>query len=140
MKALLGWCRTDANVAATKNLAWYIPNSVLYNLTFTGWAKVIPRCQHCLTHLTTVPIASPPSQICKGNKDTNRTVICQSMGHPEFNQVWCRSQRCKYQHLCNLCSLPHPAQVCPMHGRGQWDRSHPSSPCQGQEILKVPMA
>ena len=35
--------------AATKNLVWSIPDSALYNKAFTGRAKAIPRCQHCLS-------------------------------------------------------------------------------------------
>ena len=132
--------------AATRNLVWFIPNSALYNEAFTGQTKAIPRCQHCLSEKHTLNNCPDCPLDMQRNTDTNRTVIHRSAGNPHpsiasyFNQVRCRSRRCKYQHLCNLCSLLHPAQVCLMYGRGQQDRSCPSSPCRGREIPKVPMA
>ena len=124
--------------AATKNLVWSIPDSALYNEAFTGRAKAIPCCQHCLSENHTLSDCPDcPLDIQREHRhqqDRNLQVrggfsseYCQL-----FNQIQCRSRR--YQHLCNLCSLPHPAQVCPMRGRGQRDQSHPSSPRRGREI------
>ena len=37
-----------------------------------------------------------------------RQDICQN-----FNQIRCRSRKCKYHHTCNICQLPHPEVDCP---------------------------
>ena len=36
------------DMLARKDLNWLTPNARLYNEAFTGRAKLIPRCQHCL--------------------------------------------------------------------------------------------
>jgi len=37
------------DMLAKKDLNWSVPNSRLYNEAFTGRARSIPRCQHCLS-------------------------------------------------------------------------------------------
>ena len=37
------------DMLARKDLNWSIPNTRFYNETFTGRAKIIPRCSHCLS-------------------------------------------------------------------------------------------
>ena len=132
--------------AATKNLVWSIPDSALYNEAFTGRAKAIPHCQHCLSENHTLsdcpdcPLDMQREHRHQQDRNLQIRGGFSSQYCQLFNQIRCRSRRCKYQHLCNLCSLPHPAQVCPMRGRGQRDRSRPSSPRRGRDIPKVPMA
>lgn len=113
--------------AATKNLVWSIPESGLHNEAFTGRAKAIPCCQHCLSEnhtLSDCPDCPLDTQREHRHQRDRNSQVCGGFS-PEyfqlFNQVRCRSRRCKYQHLCNLCSLPHQAQICSMCGRGQWD-------------------
>ena len=131
---------------ATKNLTWSIPDSALYNEAFTGRAKAIPCCQHWLSENHTLNDCPnyPPDVQREHRHQQDRTPQVHRGSSPEycqlFNQVQCRSRKCKYQHLYNLCSIPHPAQVCPMYGRGQRERSRPSSPCLGREVPRVPMA
>ncbi len=132
--------------AATKSLAWGTPDSALYNEAFTGRARAIPRCNHCLSEnhgVTQCPdIPLEPSGGARGlyipdpsPRTGSSDEYCQL-----FNQVRCRSRRCKYQHLCNLCSLPHPAQACPTRTRGERVRFNPMAARRGRELLRVPLA
>lgn len=49
------------DMLARKDLNWSTPNPRLYSEAFTGRAKIIPRCQHCLSedHSTTLCPLNP---------------------------------------------------------------------------------
>ena len=125
-------------VAAQHSLNWSVVDSALYQQTFTGRALRIQRCTQCFSeHHTssecpdnpsasqsfTVIAPTQPQQTAlraTGRNDIHPRNdrkqwqdICQN-----FNQVKCRSRRCKYLHVCNLCQLPHPEVVCPTAATG----------------------
>lgn len=112
--------------AVMKNLVWSTPDSALYNEAFTGRARAIPRCEYCLSENHTVADCPDCPRDLLGCGHSSHG----SPGQPHvsheicrlFNQVRCRSRRCKYQHLCSTCSLSHPAMVYPSHGRGNRPR------------------
>ena len=127
--------------ALTKDLNWSKQHTDLYNEAFTGRARSIPRCGHCLSENHSVadcpdspqgvtpPSAQPPRQAnprtFSSPQQTRPAPPAASGTSAEycrlFNQIRCRSRRCRYLHLCSGCSLPHPEQVCP--DRGRRDRS-----------------
>ncbi len=136
--------------ALTKDLDWSIQHTALYNEAFTGRARTIPRCGQCLSENHALaecpdlpqgppanqqqPSARPPDAPSSSTPGPSQcrppppssTEYCRL-----FNQIRCRSRRCRYVHLCTGCSLPHQEQVCPNRGRrDQRDRSPPqlSSP------------
>ena len=128
--------------ALTKDLNWSVQCTSLYNEAFTGRARTIPRCGHCLSenhsqaNCPDLPQGQPAPQRQAPMLHTDpQTSPAQRPRIPAppaptsasycrlFNQVLCRSRRCRFQHLCNLCSLPHPEQVCP--DRSKRDRSPP---------------
>ena len=105
--------------AATKCLQWSVIDFSLYNETFTGRAKPMPRCKYCLSehHIASdcsfAPDPSPPasrlSQISSSSR-SSRTQICQLFNSKNGNQ--CRFRPCKYLHICSGCQEPHPASSC----------------------------
>ena len=114
--------------AATKSLNWGKIDSALYNESFTGRARSIPRCHLCLSdnHLeaycpdrviasqsgaqgfTSWAPQSGPFPRSESSARAPLSEICQL-----FNRVRCKSTRCKRRHICNQCKLPHPEIVCP---------------------------
>ena len=64
------WASYDAayrrQAANNRSLDWAIPDPALYNEAFTGRARVIPRCQFCLSD-------SHSSHDCTFDPDTTRT-------------------------------------------------------------------
>ena len=124
--------------ALARDLNWSVQCTALYNEAFTGRPRTIPRCGHCLSEnhsqadCPDLPQGQPPlgRQAAVRRSEPQASATQQSpaptlTGYCRlFNRVLCRSRRCKYQHLCNLCSLPHPEQVCPTRGRR--DRSPPT--------------
>ena len=123
--------------ALTKDLNWAVQCTALYNEAFTGRARTIPRCSHCLsenhsvsdcpdlpqgpvthTHLAPMqPSRPPPNTATTRAYPAAPNTTAVSEYRRLFNQIRCRSRRCRYTHLCNICSLPHPAQVCPTRAR-----------------------
>ena len=117
---------------ACKDLNWSVPNSRLYNEAFTGPARMMPRCQHCLSedhgstgcpqHPNPVLVGwfQPPTPFSISNQQqglasvttplprTQMAEICRS-----FNAGQCRFAKCRYTHSCADCSGPHPALNCP---------------------------
>ena len=119
---------------ARKDLNWSVPNSRLYNEAFTGRARLVPRCQYCLSedHGSTscpqhpnpmfigwlqppgsAPYGFPqpgPSNFSSMPPTTRAggTEICRN-----FNAGRCRAHRCRFVHLCAECSGQHPALSCP---------------------------
>ena len=120
---------------ACKALNWSWVDTALYQQTFTGRARRIQRCTHCFSeyhHFNDCPDnTAPPTLMFLAQELPTQTTqpppqprrqepphrdvptweqrqdICQN-----FNQVCCRSQRCRYLHICNNCQLTHPEVVC----------------------------
>ena len=118
-----------------KDLNWSIPKIRLYNEAFTGRAKSIPRCPHCLAddhigvHCPHNP--NPPlfgwvqgatqthfqTQQLASQKSPTTQEVCRT-----YNANRCRYSRCRYRHICSDCGAGHPALNCPQRqstsGRG----------------------
>ena len=140
--------------AVTKDLNWAVQHTALYNEAFTGRARTIPRCGHCLSenhgvadcpdlpqappshqhHASTLSSGTPSTAAAPRTRPVTPTVSTEYCRL--FNQVKCRSRKCRYLHLCSNCSLPHPEQVCP--NRGRRDRSPP--PHSREPARRPPMA
>ena len=118
---------------ARKDLNWSIPNSRLYNEAFTGRAKMMQRCQYCLSedHGSTgcpqhpnpmilgwfqptgaLPQPSALTSVAPSLPSTSArppgTEICRN-----FNAGRCNFSRCRYSHVCVDCAGPHSALSCP---------------------------
>ena len=134
------------DMLARKDLNWSTPNTRLYNEAFTGRAKIIPRCPHCLSE-DHVAASCPhsPNPLLVGWVPDPRSHAPQghySMAAPQgtstqrevcrnFNDNRCRFARCRFQHVCQDCGGPHPAGFCPRRagptGVGQPSRGRPPS-------------
>ncbi len=115
LASLCGW-----SVFLCMLLYWRNASRVrLYNEAFTGRARAIPRCSHCLAddHMaSSCPsnLALPPAGMTpspwKDQSAAPGTVpeICRN-----FNEERCKKSFCKYQHLCLSCHDSHPWLSCP---------------------------
>lgn len=108
---------------ARRDLNWATLDSRLYNEAFTGRARAIARCQHCLseTHVSVNCPANPnpgmyqpPTEFANASSAPgarsvagNQQEICRS-----FNEGRCRFLRCKYLHICRECFHAHPWIAC----------------------------
>ena len=125
------------DMLARKDLNWSMPNPRLYNEAFTGRAKSIPRCPHCLgdDHVgsncplnpspvvvgwfqdssPTTPLTTPSSPFTQGQPRSGGTrgELCRN-----FNENRCRFTRCRFQHTCSVCLGLHPAVLCPQNTIG----------------------
>ena len=116
---------------------------------FTGRARIIPRCSHCLSEIHSVancpdlpqgPLPTPQqtsirpakwlssTSVQRGSLTVPATPAVSSEYCCLFNQIQCRSRCCRYTHLCSTCSLPHPAKVCPSRGKQDWSPPLASQP------------
>ena len=121
---------------ARKDLNWSTPNSRLYNEAFTGRARMIPRCQHCLSedHTSagcphhpnpmvvgwlqppgTLQVSPQPSANLTTPAPASRTTakplaqeVCRN-----YNNGRCRFTRCRFAHTCSDCAGSHAAVHCP---------------------------
>jgi len=113
---------------ARKDLNWSAPDSRLYNEAFTGRARAIARCNHCLQDDHTTPqcplnpnyqaIALPwvPDQTpwpisslsLNRAQQPGRSSICR-----RWNEGHCKFTWCKYRHECLGCGGNHMAIECP---------------------------
>ena len=114
---------------ARKDLNWSIPNIRLYNEAFTGRARTLSRCPHCLSEEHTAAVCpynpTPPvlgwlqephqlvttparSQSAAPNKGAGGQEICRN-----FNRERCYLSRCRFLHCCLECYGPHPSARCP---------------------------
>ena len=135
------------DMLARKDLNWSTPNARLFNEAFTGRAKAVPRCPHCLcedhaahqcphnpqplvlgwypdprqgiAQLATAVVQQPRAL-------ASRTEVCRN-----YNMGRCRYSRCRYQHMCSECSGPHPVVSCP---RGSSD----GMPYRGRPATTTP--
>ena len=96
----LAWVAYDRQyrreALARKDLNWSATNSRLYNEAFTGRAKAIPRCCHCLSdshttaHCTLDATLGTPTQV-HPNAGSSSGEICRS-----YNAGRCQHVRCRY--------------------------------------------
>ena len=132
------WASYDAayrrQAANNRSLDWAIPDLALYNEAFTGRARVIPRCQFCLSdsHSSHDCIFGPEDfrhyqnrQLSprRGAVRTHTAQICRLFNQPGGSQ--CRFKQCRYAHLCARCNQPHPVSEC---DRRQSHRPRSTSP------------
>lgn len=130
---------------AQKNLDWSVPNARLYNEAFTGRARSVPRCAHCLQedHITQACPRNP-------NRPWFGWVQDPYTGYPlgqrppssrppqsleccrRYNDGRCKQTMtsCRYVHKCLECGGPHPHLHCPRSGQKSSNR--PRSPIQLQ--------
>lgn len=130
-----------------QDLNWSACNARLYSEAFTGRAKLIPRCQHCLSeahasdscpmdpnppivYQTTAKLiptthSNAPQQGQPGRSRAPDKVaeICRN-----YNWNRCRRPHCRYLHICSECYYPHPYALCPRNSgratpKGQRSRS-----------------
>ncbi|KAL5518219.1 hypothetical protein EMCRGX_G003910 [Ephydatia muelleri] len=110
------WAYQASIVRAARNyegLAWVAYDRQLYNEAFTGRAKAIPRCRHCLSdshttaHCILDATLGTPTQV-HPNAGSSSSEICRS-----YNAGRCQYVRCRYRHVCQECSYPHPWIQCP---------------------------
>ena len=131
---------------ACKDLNWSVLDARLYE-AFTGRAKSIPRCSHCLSedHTAAVCQFNPKLPIMGWLQDPSQffastALLTQLQG--SGRRVTCRnynSERCylsgfRFSHTCSECQSPHPATRCPQstasHGRppaGPEPRTRPAN-------------
>ena len=150
---------------ARKDLNWSTPNARLYNEAFTGRAKAIPRCQHCLCedHASAVcpqnphlPYVGwiPAPYLANPVQPTPTTSLLATAPQPgpslgasvrneicrNFNENRCRFTRCRYLHICTDCHAPHPASMCPRralpHMAGTPSKGRP--PHKSRQALAAP--
>ena len=109
---------------AKKDLNWSQPNTRLYNEAFTGRAKNIPRCPHCLgedhaapscPHNPNPPMVGwiPDPRQFSALQGQPKTLTSSREVCRNYNENRCRFARCRYLHTCQLCSGPHPMMLCP---------------------------
>ena len=101
---------------AREDLNWSVLDSRLYNEAFTGRARAIPRCPHCLCddHTASACPRNPTGAIAVTAPSTSTqypvqgTQICRN-----YYEGRCRKPQCRYQHLCLSCNESHPYMSCP---------------------------
>ena len=106
---------------ARKDLNWSVPNSRLYNEAFTGRAKLMQRCQHCLSedygstgcpqHPNPMlvgwfhpPVSLPQPSGLAGAAPTPPSTSTKAPGAEvcrNFNAGRCRFSRCRFVHSCS---------------------------------------
>ena len=114
---------------ARKDLNGSVTNSRLYNETFTGRARAIPRCSYCgqddhgessrqhnpsrplfglLTNWAAFPgYPLPAQQQIPQRQQTPSMEICR-----KYNKGRCRKVACTFRHACLRCSGQHPQMEC----------------------------
>ena len=102
---------------ARHDLNWSACNARLYNEVFTGRAKAILRCQHCLSEAhgslacpanpDPMPLWQALPRMPPSDGQGRRPEICRN-----YNEGKCKLQKCKYAHICKECYYPHPWVAC----------------------------
>ena len=130
-----GWITYDVSyrhsAANTKSLDWDKLDSDLYNETFTGRAKAIPRCAHCSSELHTTsqcPQGPATPSMYQPPPMTSRVFIhdipvCFDFNHESGNK--CKFKWCKFAHICINCRGRHPKSNCPQVSQGRKSRKAP---------------
>ncbi len=136
------WASYDAcyhrQAANRRSLDWSTVDASLYSQAFTGRARIIPRCIHCLRdshtsrHCAYAPpttsdnVAHPPlragGQAPPRGQSSTPIEVCRLFNKPGGNQ--CRFRACKYAHICSKCGKgPHLASECGRERIGPRSRS-----------------
>ena len=125
-----GWITYDScyrqKAANIKSLEWGKVDFNLYNETFIGRAKALPRCAHCSSelHSSTACPDVPNSADTRPGGPPRKTrhmtehsgSVCGLFDSRRGNQCTYASY-CKFPHLCAICSGRHPQTRCP-HSKG----------------------
>lgn len=112
-----------------RDLNWSALDSRLYSEAFTGRAKAVLRCRHCLGegHTSAACPASPfsPDQSRAGAapKYPESKEPCR-----KYNEGRCTYPYCKYRHVCKECSMSHPWISCYRNPSAPQFRHRPRSP------------
>ena len=116
-----GWVTYDScyrrKAAFTRSLDWGEVDFSLYNETFAGRAKNIPRCRHCLSELhssSSCNYAPEPSRVTSPSpRQPTRSArpTCQLFNTRNGNR--CTFSPCKFAHICSECQGSHPRSSCP---------------------------
>lgn len=104
--------------AITRSLDWGVVDFTLYNETFTGRAKAIPRCRYCLSevHTSNDCLDGPEPQTAATTRQFVRglnqhgTQICHLFNSRLGNR--CNFRQCKFDHVCSDCRGNHPVSTC----------------------------
>ena len=134
-----GWVTYDIayhrHAANAKSLDWGVIDFNLYNETFAGWVKAIPRCKFCSSELHSSNNCDHAYSLVQFNvQSSNRrfpsklpnqaTPICFKFNSD--NQNNCKLKWCRYAHICLECQGRHPKSSCPLR------RSNSSAQRQSQ--------
>ena len=116
-----GWVTYDTcyrrRAANTKSLDWDVMDFTLYNETFAGRAKVIPRCYHCSSEFHSsaecvqAPVQDKPQCTSIKRPVQNVTPVCYDFNNDSRNK--CKFKWCKFAHICTVCRGRHPKSSCP---------------------------
>ena len=125
------WLSYDTNyrrrAAACKSLNWAQVDFTLYNETFSGMARPIPRCSNCASeyhksHECPVVVISnpvtesrsytkPPFNLPEARTGNLKRELCGLYNSRAGNN--CHFQPCKHLHICAIChEYGHPASIC----------------------------
>lgn len=113
-----GWITYDAcyrrRASFTKSLDWGVVDFTLYNETFTGRAKTIARCHHCMSEYHTANACMYAPDIPSTSQYTARlptaSKVCNLFNSRLGNM--CRYNPCRYTHSCTECQGSHPRSSC----------------------------
>lgn len=114
-----GWLTYDVcfrrKAAIVKSLDWGMVDFTLYNETFTGRAKSIPRCRHCLSEHHQSADCSYAPDLSEVPQSGHRPVhqpsqICQLYNGKHGDR--CHFSPCKFRHVCMDCKGSHPVANC----------------------------
>ena len=119
---------------ASRDLDWLQPNARLYSKAFTGHAKAIPRCHHCLSdsHTTSAcslepTLGSNPVNTGTGQSTQPSQEVCRL-----YNAGCCHHPRCRYRHVCQDCAYQHPWMQCPRNYQRAGRERSPHRPGTGR--------
>ena len=100
-----------------KSLDWGHIDFTMYNETFAGRAKAIPRCRVCLSefHLAASCPNAPQLPVLAGRPSRERgpeqaKEVCRLYNEKGGNR--CHFNPCRYRHICSICMGRHPASAC----------------------------
>lgn len=113
-----------------KDLNWSVPNLRLYNEAFTGHARSIPQCSHCLQedHTSWGCPRNPTRQWYPWPPQDTMALLNPTRQPRQQSSECCRhsATTCRYLHKCLECWGPHPQNQCSRTGQAAYNR--PRSP------------
>ena len=149
----LGWVAYDSayrrRALKQGDLKWSQGDQSLYQMWFTGRAKEVIRCTHCMGEhdsvrcpqeagalgqlfSATIPQMGPPQVALTPQHDYLSTAPIQQKSREvcgQFNAIRgpkCTFNPCRYMHLCSNCLGNHPRAYCSAPGKGKG--KHPGWP------------